>query len=124
MFRQVKQLMNEGETLAVATIVSTRGSTPRGIGAKMVVSASGEILGTVGGGCGEAEVRRAAVESIRSLSPTLVRVELMDDIECFRRPLAAGCTSTSLRTTRRRTAAGRRCRCGRSHGNGYRCSQL
>jgi xanthine dehydrogenase accessory factor len=47
----------------------------------MVVTASGEILGTVGGGCGEAEVRREATQVIRSRKPKLVRVELMDDIE-------------------------------------------
>jgi xanthine dehydrogenase accessory factor len=81
MYRQVKQLLEEDETLAIATIVSTLGSTPREVGAKMVITASGEILGTVGGGCGEAEVRREAVQVIRSRKPAMVRVELMDDIE-------------------------------------------
>ena len=47
----------------------------------MVITASGEILGTVGGGCGEAEVRREAVQVIRSRKPAMVKVELMDDIE-------------------------------------------
>jgi xanthine dehydrogenase accessory factor len=81
MYRQVKQFLEEGETLAVATIVSTLGSTPREVAAKMVVAASGEIVGTVGGGCGEAEVRREAVQVIRSHKPAMVKVELMDDIE-------------------------------------------
>lgn len=81
MYRQIMQLMKEGEALAIATIVSTLGSTPREIGAKMVVTASGEILGTIGGGCGEAEVRRQAVEAIRARKPAMVKVELMDDIE-------------------------------------------
>jgi xanthine dehydrogenase accessory factor len=80
-YRQVKQLLEEGETLAMATIVSILGSTPREVGAKMVVTASGEILGTVGGGCGEAEVRREAVHVIRSREPQIVRVELMDEID-------------------------------------------
>jgi xanthine dehydrogenase accessory factor len=81
MYQQVKQFLEEDQTLAVATIVSTLGSTPREVGAKMVVTASGEILGTVGGGCGEAEVRREAVQVIRSRKPSMVKVELMDDIE-------------------------------------------
>jgi xanthine dehydrogenase accessory factor len=81
MYTQIKQLIEEGETLAIATIVSTFGSTPREIGAKMVVTASGSILGTIGGGCGEAEVCRQAVESIRNRKPAMVKVELMDDIE-------------------------------------------
>ncbi len=80
MYHQVKELLEAGETLAIATIVSTRGSTPRDVGAKMIVSASGEILGTVGGGCGEAEVIREAVEVIRRRQPKIVSVELMDEI--------------------------------------------
>ena len=81
MYDQVKQLIEEGETLAIATIVSTLGSTPREVGAQMVVTSSGEILGTVGGGCGEAEVCREAVQVIRSRKPATVKVELTDDIE-------------------------------------------
>jgi xanthine dehydrogenase accessory factor len=81
MYQQVKQFLEEDETLAVATIVSTLGSTPREVGAKMVITASGDILGTVGGGCGEAEVRREAVQVIRSRKPALIKVELLDDIE-------------------------------------------
>ena len=81
MYRKVRQLLEEGETLAVATIVSTLGSTPREVGAQMVITASGEILGTVGGGCGEAEVCREAVQVIRSRKPAMVKVELTDDIE-------------------------------------------
>jgi xanthine dehydrogenase accessory factor len=81
MYGQIKQLMEEGETLAIATIVSTLGSTPREVGAKMAVTASGQILGTVGGGCGEAEVIREAVQVIRSRKPAMVKVELLDAIE-------------------------------------------
>jgi len=81
MYRQVRQFLEEGETVAVTTIVSTLGSTPREVGAQMVVTASGAILGTVGGGCGEAEVCREAVQSIRSHRPVMSGVELMDDIE-------------------------------------------
>src|SRR5262249_16081509 len=51
-YHQVKEFLDKGETMAVATIVSTKGSTPREVGAKMVVTAWGEILGTIGGGGG------------------------------------------------------------------------
>jgi xanthine dehydrogenase accessory factor len=64
----------------VATIVSTKGSTPREVGAKMVVTAWGEILGTIGGGCGEADVKREAIEVIRARKPRTVRIDLLDDI--------------------------------------------
>ena len=64
----------------MATIVSTKGSTPREVGAKMVVTAWGEIFGTIGGGCGEADVKREAIEVIRTEKPRTVRVDLLDDI--------------------------------------------
>ena len=79
-YHQVREFLDKGETLAVATIVSTRGSTPREVGAKMVVTAWGEILGTIGGGCGEADVKREAIEVIRTRKPRMVRVDLLDDI--------------------------------------------
>jgi xanthine/CO dehydrogenase XdhC/CoxF family maturation factor len=79
-YHQVKEFLDKGETVAVATIVSTRGSTPREVGAQMVVTAWGEILGTIGGGCGEADVKREAIEVIRTRKPRLVQVDLLDDI--------------------------------------------
>jgi len=79
-YHQVKGFLDKGETLAVATIVSVKGSTPREVGAKMVVTAWGEILGTVGGGCGEADVKREAIEVIRTRQPRTVRIDLLDDI--------------------------------------------
>src|ERR671918_227737 len=79
-YHQVKEFLDKGETLAVATIVSVKGSTPREVGAKMVVTAWGEILGTIGGGCGEADVKREAIEVIRTPTPRTVRVDLLDDI--------------------------------------------
>lgn len=79
-YHQVKDFLDKGETLAVATIVSTKGSTPREVGAKMVVTAWGEILGTIGGGCGEADVKREAIEVIRTRQPRTVQIDLLDDI--------------------------------------------
>lgn len=79
-YHQVKEFLDKGETVAVATIVATRGSTPREVGAQMVVTAWGEILGTIGGGCGEADVKREAIEVIRTRKPMMVQVDLLDDI--------------------------------------------
>ena len=44
---------------ALATVINVRGSTPREAGAKMIVSEDRQV-GTIGGGCGEAEVFRKA----------------------------------------------------------------
>src|SRR4029078_3441872 len=88
-YHQVKEFLDKGETLAVGTIVSTKGSTPREVGAKMVVTAWGGILSTIGGGCGEADVKREAIEVIRTRKPRTVRVDLLDDIYADR-PVLCG----------------------------------
>lgn len=53
---------NAGERVALCTVVATRGSTPQGRGAKMLVLADGRTIGTLGGGCVEAEVRKRTLE--------------------------------------------------------------
>src|SRR5258707_14724604 len=53
-YHQVKEFLDKGETLAVATIVSAKGSTRREGGAKVVDTAGGETSGDLGGGCAEA----------------------------------------------------------------------
>ena len=68
-----------GRRCALATIVSTKGSTPRKVGARMLVDPDTGLVGTVGGGCGEAEVIEAAHEVLKTGVPRRVRVDLMDD---------------------------------------------
>ncbi|WP_240689256.1 XdhC family protein [Ammoniphilus sp. YIM 78166] len=51
---------------ALATVIRTKGSTPRKTGAKMIVFEDGSIVGTIGGGCGEGEVIKKAQEAIVS----------------------------------------------------------
>src|SRR5262245_19315228 len=51
--------LERGNRFALATVINVRGSTPREIGAKMIVREDGQF-GTIGGGCGEAEVFRKA----------------------------------------------------------------
>ena len=48
--------IRRGEPAAVATVIEARGSTPRDVGAKMLVTADGRAVGTVGGGALEAQV--------------------------------------------------------------------
>jgi xanthine dehydrogenase accessory factor len=66
--------------VAVATIVRTRGSSPREVGARMLVRPDGATDGTVGGGCGEAEVFRAALEVLEDAQPRMVVVDLTNEI--------------------------------------------
>jgi xanthine/CO dehydrogenase XdhC/CoxF family maturation factor len=55
-----------GERVVVATVANTRGSTPQRRGAKMLFLENGDVAGTVGGGCIEAEVWSEAREALRS----------------------------------------------------------
>ena len=79
-FRELARRRGQGEVVALATIVATRGSTPRELGTKMMVAADGSIAGTIGGGCGEHEVWQAALETIRTGQPRIVRVDLTADV--------------------------------------------
>lgn len=69
-----------GRHCVLATIVATKGSTPRGVGARMLVDPEYGLVGTVGGGCGEAEVIESAYGVLESGLPERVRVDLTDDV--------------------------------------------
>jgi xanthine dehydrogenase accessory factor len=79
LLHEIQQTVASGERGALATIVRTKGSTPREVGARMVVLADGAIQGTVGGGCGEADVWSEAMEVIRTRRPRLIEVDLLHD---------------------------------------------
>ena len=68
-----------GRRCVLATIVETKGSTPRKVGARMLVDPGTGLVGTVGGGCGEADVIESAQRVLESGVPERVRVDLTDD---------------------------------------------
>ncbi|MBW3534581.1 MAG: XdhC family protein [Gemmatimonadetes bacterium] len=80
LYRALVEKALGGRTCALATVVATRGSTPRKAGTKMLVDPEEGLVGTVGGGCGEAEVLEAAREVIRTGRPRRVRVDLTRDL--------------------------------------------
>lgn len=79
LFDALLEASREGRTCALATIVETKGSTPRKVGAKMLVEPDAGLVGTVGGGCGEGQVIEAAREVIDTGKPRMVRVDLTRD---------------------------------------------
>ncbi len=80
-FRKLAELRNRGVAVCLATIVETIGSTPREQGAKMIVCVDGTLYGSVGGGCGEDNVRTAALRCIITTKTTeLIEVDLTDDL--------------------------------------------
>jgi xanthine dehydrogenase accessory factor len=80
-YDEIERALRESQALVVATVASARGSTPRKPGAKMVVRPDGSIRGTIGGGCGEAEVWQAAMDTMRDGQPRIVTVDLTEDVE-------------------------------------------
>src|SRR3989454_2406285 len=78
-FAAVADALERGESAALVTIVSTRGSTPQRVGAKMLVFADGRIVGTIGGGCYENDAFWKAREAIANRKPQLLHYELSDD---------------------------------------------
>jgi len=69
------------ERFAIATVVETEGSTPREAGAKMAVLPHGQVIGSIGGGCSEAEVMLKAVDITRKGGYSLLNVDMTDSAE-------------------------------------------
>jgi xanthine dehydrogenase accessory factor len=79
LFTQIVQRTEIGETVALCTVVRTRGSTPRGKGAAMLVLRDGNSIGTLGGGCVEAEVRVRAQQLMGANQNRLLSFSLNQD---------------------------------------------
>jgi xanthine/CO dehydrogenase XdhC/CoxF family maturation factor len=75
----VERWRERGERIAVATVVATRRSAPRPIGAKFAVSEAGEMCGSVSGGCVENDVAVQALEVIASGEPRLLSYGISDE---------------------------------------------
>jgi len=80
-----------GDAIAIATVVRTLGSAPRGVGAKMAVSSSGAMAGSVSGGCIEGAVFEACQQAIATGESRLLHFGVADD-EAWDVGLACGGT--------------------------------
>ena len=63
--KEALRRIDRGEIIAWVTVVETKGSTPREVGAKMLVNKDGLISGTIGGGITEAKVIEEAKQALR-----------------------------------------------------------
>ncbi|MEW6209111.1 MAG: XdhC/CoxI family protein [Acidobacteriota bacterium] len=80
LYEKVHEFLRQDARLALATIVEARGSTPREVGAKMIIHERGQITGTVGGGCGENQVFQDALRVMKEGRPRFSRVDLTGEI--------------------------------------------
>lgn len=98
---QIDTWRSDGEVIALATVVAAGGSTPRPVGAKMIVSGTGKMHGSVSGGCVEGSVIEHALDVLKQGQPRLIEYGISDDmawdvglscggqIEVFIEPLVA-----------------------------------
>ena len=69
---QLKAWHDAGQRVAVATVVSTWGSSPRPVGSQLGISERGEMVGSVSGGCIEGAVVKEALEVMAGAPPKLL----------------------------------------------------
>ena len=79
LLHEILRRTQAGERVALCTVVGARGSTPQRRGARMIVTQDGRTVGTLGGGCVEAEVRKTALELLSRGESKLLEFRLDHD---------------------------------------------
>ncbi len=77
---EVERWRARGEKVALATVIATRRSAPRPVGSKLAVSESGEMAGSVSGGCVENEVFGYAREVLGGARPQILTYGISDEL--------------------------------------------
>jgi xanthine/CO dehydrogenase XdhC/CoxF family maturation factor len=76
---EVERWRENGEKVVVATVVATRRSAPRPVGTSLAVSESGQMCGSVSGGCVESDVYENAREVMETGAPKLLSYGIADE---------------------------------------------
>lgn len=80
-YKVLQEIENSNSQAVLCTIISTKGSTPRKIGAKMIVFENGKIFGSIGGGALEKEIIEQAAEVVENQKSKLVSYNLVKQLE-------------------------------------------
>ncbi len=72
--------LDAGQGAAIATVVSTWGSSPRPVGSRLAVAEDGSFIGSVSGGCIEGAVVGEALEAIRSGEPRIMEFGVTNEM--------------------------------------------
>ena len=75
----IERWQEAGEKVVVATVVATRRSAPRPVGASLAVSESGQMCGSVSGGCVESDVYENARDVLETGEPKLLTYGIADE---------------------------------------------
>jgi xanthine dehydrogenase accessory factor len=76
LYQELAAITAKGENAALATVITSKGSTPRKPGTKMLIKSDGTVIGSIGGGAVEKEVIEKAGEVIKSNNPQIVHYDL------------------------------------------------
>ena len=71
---------SQNEKMSLVTVISTKGSTPRKAGSKMIVYDSGKVIGTIGGGCAEAKIIKDAALMAGSKNLKIETIDMTGEI--------------------------------------------
>ena len=78
--QDIERWREGGEQVVVATVVATRRSAPRPIGASLAISESGKMCGSVSGGCVESDVFENAQDVLETGEPKLLTYGIEDEL--------------------------------------------
>jgi xanthine dehydrogenase accessory factor len=78
-YSEIVQALEKKEKLALATLITRMGSAPRGVGAKYLIKEDGTSMGSIGGGCVEAEVWQGAKEVMKKGKGGVLHFELTSE---------------------------------------------
>lgn len=88
----------EEKRIAIVTVTGTKGSTPRGAGAKMIAWRDGKTLGSIGGGCSEGEVILASRDLLEEGTYTTLQVDMTADIAAEEGMVCGGVMNVLIET--------------------------
>jgi xanthine dehydrogenase accessory factor len=97
--KQICELLKQGESFVLATILSQTGSTPRLAGTKMAIRQDGNIIGTIGGGLVEAQVIKTASEIFQTRQPHIREFRLNAETADTMDMICGGCLEILLEYT-------------------------
>ena len=90
LFKQLHELLETGESFALALIVNRSGSAPRAVGTRMAVLPDATIVGTIGGGILEAQVRDLALEVFSARKSALRKFSFSPEGDTRERMICGG----------------------------------
>ncbi len=75
-YEEIVKVKQSGDKAALATIIKVKGSTPREEGTKMLIKSDGTLIGSVGGGCTEAEIWQEGMRAMKEGTSRLLHFDL------------------------------------------------